>query len=158
MHRFKKLMPLVIVLLIAGACSSDDDGGSGGSTGATGGGATGVLPDTGTVNVMNAMEPEEVTAIQAIVDENIDADYTVELEADPDFEANLPIRAEGGTLDVALVPQPGAVQGMAADGSIVSLEDMGFDIDALPRDCSASTTCRSGRSTASTTGCRRTST
>ena len=131
MHRFKKLMPLVIVLLIAGACSSDDDGGSGGNTGATGGGATGVLPDTGTVNVMNAMEPEEVTAIQAIVDENIDADYTVELEADPDFEANLPIRAEGGTLDVALVPQPGAVQGMAADGSIVSLEDMGFDIDAL---------------------------
>ena len=124
-------MPLVIVLLIAGACSSDDDGGSGGNTGATGGGATGVLPDTGTVNVMNAMEPEEVTAIQAIVDENIDADYTVELEADPDFEANLPIRAEGGTLDVALVPQPGAVQGMAADGSIVSLEDMGFDIDAL---------------------------
>ena len=32
---------------------------------------------------------------------------------------------------MALVPQPGAVQGMAADGSIVSLEDMGFDIDEL---------------------------
>ena len=131
--------------------------GGGGDTGATGGGATGVLPDTGTVNVMNAMEPEEVTAIQAIVDENIDADYTVELEADPDFEANLPIRAEGGTLDVALVPQPGAVQGMAADGTIVSLEDMGFDIDDLT-SCSATTTCRSERSMASTTACRRTST
>jgi alpha-glucoside transport system substrate-binding protein len=124
------LVPLVVVLMIAGACSDDDGGGGGGNTGATGG-ATGVLPDTGTVNVMNAMEPEEVTAIQAIVDDNVSADYTVELEADPDFEANLPIRAEGGTLDVALVPQPGAVQGMAADGSIVSLEDMGFNIDEL---------------------------
>ena len=129
MQRLKILAVLAVMLVIAGACSSDN-GGGGGSASASGG-ATNFLPDTGTVNVLNAMEPEEATAIQPIVDDNITADYTVELEASADFETQLPIRAEGGTLDIALVPQPGAVRGMAQDGTIVSLEDMGFNIDEL---------------------------
>jgi alpha-glucoside transport system substrate-binding protein len=130
MQRWKVLVLVAILALIAAACSSDD-GGGGDESGATGGGASGVLPDTGTVNVLNAMEPEEATAVQAVVDENIDADYTIEIEASADFEEQLPIRAEGGTLDVALVPQPGSVRGLAEDGSIVSLEDMGIDVNAI---------------------------
>ncbi len=129
MQRWKMLVLVAILALVAAACSSDDGGGD--ETGATGGGATGVLEDTGTVNVLNAMEPEEASAVQEIVDANVDADYTIEIEASADFEEQLPIRAEGGTLDVALVPQPGSVRGMAEDGTIVSLEDMGFNIDDL---------------------------
>jgi len=124
MQRLKLVALLAVVLLIAGACAKDEDGGGGG-------GATNVEENTGTVNVLNAMEPEEVTAIQAILDENIDADYTVELEASADFEEQVQIRAEGGTLDVILLPQPGAVVDQAASGNAVSLEDMGFDIGEL---------------------------
>jgi alpha-glucoside transport system substrate-binding protein len=131
MQRWKMLVLVAILALVAAACSSDDGGGDGETGGSTGGGASGVLPDTGTVNVLNAMEPEEATAVQGIVDENIDADYTIEIEASADFEEQLPIRAQGGTLDVALVPQPGSVRGLAEDGSIVSLEDMGIDVSAM---------------------------
>ncbi len=50
-----------------------------------------------------------------------------------DFEEQFQIRAEGGTLDVAAVPQPGAIPALVDAGSIVALEDMGFDIDELER-------------------------
>jgi alpha-glucoside transport system substrate-binding protein len=116
---------LAVVLLIAGACSNDDDGGGGG------GGATNVEENTGTVNVLNAMEPEEASAVQEIIDANIEADYTVEVEASADFEEQVQIRSEGGTLDIILLPQPGAVVDQAASGNAVSLEDMGFDIGEL---------------------------
>jgi alpha-glucoside transport system substrate-binding protein len=126
MQRWSILVLVAVLALVAAACSDD-----GGGDGDGGGEATGVVDDTGTVNVLNAMEPEEAAAVQEIVDANVDADYTIEIEASADFEEQLPIRAEGGTLDVALVPQPGSVRGMAEDGTIVSLEDMGFQIDDL---------------------------
>jgi alpha-glucoside transport system substrate-binding protein len=129
MQRWKWLVLVAVLALIGAACSSDDGGGE--ETGG-GGEATGVLEDTGTVNVLNAMEPSEADAVQAAVDENlVDADYTVEIEASADFEEQFQIRAEGGTLDVALLPQPGAVAAQAAAGTIVSMEDMGFDIAEL---------------------------
>src|SRR3546814_8297195 len=62
---------------------------------------------------------------------NGDAAYEAEVEAAGNFEGQLQIRAEGGTLDLAAVPQPGAVRQLAADGSIVALEDLGFDIAEL---------------------------
>ncbi|MGZ8571405.1 MAG: ABC transporter substrate-binding protein [Actinomycetota bacterium] len=131
MRRLRKLVPLLaIMVLVAGACSGDDDGGDGDSTGATG--ATGGGENTGTVNVLNAMEPAEAVAVQTAVDENIaDADYTVEIEGSADFEEQFAIRAEGGTLDIALVPQPGTVKSQAEAGTIVSLEDLGLDIADL---------------------------
>lgn len=130
MQRWKVLALVAVLTLIAAACSSDDDGG--GETGTGGGEATGVLPDTGTVNVLNAMEPNEADAVQAAVDENLEgADYTVEIEGSADFEEQFQIRSEGGTLDIALVPQPGTVATQAAAGTIVSLEDMGFDVAEL---------------------------
>ncbi|HEX6569619.1 MAG TPA: ABC transporter substrate-binding protein [Acidimicrobiales bacterium] len=111
----------VAVLLIAAACGDDDDD-DGGAEGAGG-------EDTGSVNVLNAMEPEEAEIVQGVVDEliNSEADYSAEIEASADFEEQFQIRLEGGTLDVALLPQPGQVQDAATQGA-VSLEDMGIDV------------------------------
>jgi alpha-glucoside transport system substrate-binding protein len=124
-------VPAVAILFLA-ACGDDDDD-EGADTEEAGDGAEeGGGEDTGTVNVLNAMEPEEAEVVQGIVDELItaDADYEVEIEASGAFEEDFQIRAEGGTLDIALLPQPGAVAD-AVDQGAVSLEDMGFDIAEL---------------------------
>ena len=56
------------------------------------------------------MEPEEADAIQAPWDETYtDLDYEVDFEANADFEEQAQIRAEGGTLDVILLPQVGTI-------------------------------------------------
>jgi alpha-glucoside transport system substrate-binding protein len=127
--RFRRLMavPAVIVMLLA-ACGDDDDDDGGAADTEEGGGGE----DTGTVNVLNAMEPEEAEVVQGVVDELItsETDYDVEIEASGSFEEDFQIRAEGGTLDVALLPQPGAVED-AVDQGAVALEDMGFDIAEL---------------------------
>ena len=89
--------------------------------------------NTGEVNLLSAGEPEEVAAYQKIFDDeiNADADYNVEIESSGDFEEQFQIRAEGGTLDVAAAPQPGSIPALVDSGSIVALEDMGFNIDDL---------------------------
>lgn len=122
------IVPLFAVALVASACGGDDDDDDSGGGGDGGGGK-----NTGSVNVLSAVEPEEGEAVQAIFDEviNADAEYEAEIEASADFEEQFQIRAEGGTLDVAAVPQPGAIPDLVEAGSIVSLEDLGFDIDEL---------------------------
>ncbi|HEX5094462.1 MAG TPA: ABC transporter substrate-binding protein [Acidimicrobiia bacterium] len=82
---------------------------------------------------MSAGEPEEVDAYQTIFDDLINSktDYNVEVESVGDFEEQFQIRAEGGTLDVAAAPQPGSIPALVDSGSIVSLEDLGFDIQEL---------------------------
>ncbi|HET6664792.1 MAG TPA: ABC transporter substrate-binding protein, partial [Acidimicrobiales bacterium] len=124
------MAPMFALALLAGACGDDDeDSGDGGDAGEE----TNVEDDTGSVNLLSAVEPEEGEAVQAIFDEliNSETDYEAEIEASGNFEEQLQIRAEGGTLDLAAVPQPGTVLELAADGSIVSLEDLGFDIDEI---------------------------
>ena len=124
MKPLRLIVPFAVLLLIAAACTSDDEGG--------GGDGPAQEENTGTVNVLNAMEPNEGEAVQAAVDENLEgADYAVEIEASADFEEQFQIRSEGGTLDIALVPQPGTVQQQADAGNIVSLEDLGIDVGAL---------------------------
>jgi alpha-glucoside transport system substrate-binding protein len=124
------LAVLAVVLLIAAGCSNNDNGagGGGGATGATGGGE-----NTGTVNVLSALDPTEADPMQAVFDDliNSQADYKAEIEADGNFEQDVQIRAQAGTLDVILLPQPGAVIEQAKSGNAVSLEDMGFNIDDL---------------------------
>src|SRR5690606_33103829 len=115
MRMRRLLIPLFAFALVAAACGDDDDaGGDGGAGGATGG------SDTGRVVLLPAMEPEAVDAARAGPHDKINSevDYTARVEA-------------AGTLDLAAVPQPGAVRQLAADGSIVALEDLGFDIDEL---------------------------
>src|SRR5215213_3494103 len=135
--RRSKLTGLALAgLLVLTACGDDDDGGDGATAttaeGGSGGGAE-AGENTGSVNLMSAGEPEEVQAYQEIFDEmiNADADYNVEIESVGDFEEQFQIRAEGETLDIAAVPQPGAIPALVDKGSIVSLEDLGFDIDEL---------------------------
>ena len=87
--RFRRLMavPAVIVMLLA-ACGDDDDDDGGAADTEDGGGGE----DTGTVNVLNAMEPEEDEAVQGIVDEliNSEADYEAELEAVGQLRGGVP--------------------------------------------------------------------
>jgi alpha-glucoside transport system substrate-binding protein len=133
-------------LMVLGACGDDDDDDDGGATDTsaatetsagteTSGGAApaGQLENTGSVNLMSAGEPEEVAAYQAIFDELINAqtEYTAEVESVGNFEEQFQIRAEGGTLDVAAVPQPGAIADLVAQGALTSLEDLGVDVAAL---------------------------
>jgi alpha-glucoside transport system substrate-binding protein len=120
------LIPLFALALVATACGSDDS--EGGGDGGGGGGK-----NTGKVTLLSAVEPEEADAVQQIFDDLINdgADYTAEIEAAGNFEEQFQIRAEGGSLDLAAVPQPGAIAALADDGKIVALEDLGFDIDEL---------------------------
>src|SRR4029450_1518769 len=127
--RYRRLLAVpAVALLLAAACGGDDDDDDGGAAP-----SEGQEEDTGTVNLMSAGEPEEVDAYQEIFDDliNSETDYDVEIESVGDFEEQFQIRAEGGTLDVAAVPQPGAIPDLVDSGSIVALEDMGFDIDEL---------------------------
>ena len=124
--RIRRLMiPFFALALVAAACGDDDDD--------DGGGGGGQLENTGSVALLSAGEPEETDAYQVIFDDliNADADYEVEVISASDFAQQFQIQAEGGTLDVAAVPQPGAIADLAANGDIVSLEDLGFDIDEL---------------------------
>jgi alpha-glucoside transport system substrate-binding protein len=128
----KLIVPLFVVALVAVGCGGDDDDDDAGGGDDTGqdAGDTELGEDTGTVNLMSAGQPSEVEAYQAIFDEliNAETDYEVEIESVDDFAQQFQIRAEGGTLDVAAVPQPGAIADLAEAGDIVSLEDLGFDI------------------------------
>jgi len=122
MRRFRLVVLPAVLLFVAAACGGDggDEGGGGGE-------------DTGTVNVLSALEPEEAAVLNGIIGDliNPNVDYTAEVEASADFEEQVQIRAEGGTLDIILLPQPGAVVDQAASGNAVALEDMGFDIADL---------------------------
>jgi alpha-glucoside transport system substrate-binding protein len=127
--RYRRLLAVpAVALLLTAACGGDDDDDDGAAEP-----SEGQEEDTGTVNLMSAGEPEEVDAYQEIFDDliNSETDYDVEIESVGDFEEQFQIRAEGGTLDVAAVPQPGAIPDLVDSGSIVALEDMGFDIDEL---------------------------
>ena len=127
--RFRRLMAIPIaVVLVAAACGGDDDDDDGGGAAEGGGGGE----NTGSVNVLSAMEPEEADVVQSVLDDTVNSggDYTAEIEASGSFEEQFQIRAEGGTLDIALLPQPGQVAD-AVDQGAVSLEDLGFDIADL---------------------------
>ncbi len=115
-----------IIAMIGAACTEADGDGDGN-------GAAAQEENTGSVNVLAAVEPEEADAINEIFDEHInaDAEFTAEVEASGNFEEQVQIRAAGGTLDVILLPQPGGVVDHAESGNAVSLEDMGFDIGQL---------------------------
>jgi alpha-glucoside transport system substrate-binding protein len=124
MRRLRVLSLLSIVLLIGGACKANED--EGGATGAA------TEANTGKINVLSPGEPEEMAALQGIADDQITGvDYTVEFESDGNFEQDVQVRGQGGTLDVILLPQPGALPGLVTSANAVSLEDMGYDIGEL---------------------------
>ena len=125
MRRFGLIVLPLAFLVTAVGCKSGDGNEDSGST----------SKNKGTVNVLSAMEPEEAKVLQSIIDEKItpNVDYKAEVEASADFEEQVQIRAKGGTLDLILLPQPGAVLAQAQTGKAIALEDMGFDIADLER-------------------------
>jgi alpha-glucoside transport system substrate-binding protein len=127
MRRSRYLALVAILVLVAAGCREEEGDGGGG------GGGGGQLENTGTINVLSAGDPGEAEIYNGIIDEliNADADYTAEIEASGEAEQQAQIRAEGGTLDVFLAPQPGGVANLAQAGTLTSLEDMGFDIAEL---------------------------
>ena len=121
---------MLVAVLIAAACGGDDDGDGGNGGGDDGGESA----NTGSVSVFSAMEPFEADALNAIIDDqiNADADYTAEVEASEDFEEQVQIRIQGGNPpDIAMLPQPGAVIQQAEAGEAIALEDLGLDIGQM---------------------------
>ena len=113
-------VPVVALTLLA-ACGSDGDK----DIANTQPGAT------GTVTVFNAMEPEEVTALQKVVDEQINSkvQYKATIEGSSQFEEQIKIRVQGGNPpEIAMYPQPGTVVELGKSGKAIALEDMGFNI------------------------------
>jgi alpha-glucoside transport system substrate-binding protein len=128
--RLRFLAVGLVLVLTAAACAANEEGGDGGD----GDGAAGAEENTGEVTVFSAMEPAEADALNAAIDEfiNADADYTAAVEASADFEEQVQIRIEGGNPDdVVMYPQPGAVIAQAEAGNAIALEDLGFDIAQL---------------------------
>src|SRR5918992_638247 len=105
MTKTKIIAALAVAVLVAAACTREDEGGNGED------GSPQQEANTGTVNVLSALAAEEGEALQALVDEMItpEVDYQVEIEASDQFEEQFQIRAEAGTLDLILLPQPGAL-------------------------------------------------
>ncbi|HYZ99926.1 MAG TPA: ABC transporter substrate-binding protein [Acidimicrobiales bacterium] len=128
--RVSRLMAVPVVAgLILAACGDDDDGDGAAEEPAEDGEEL-----TGTVTVFSAMEPEEVDALDVALDELVlpEVGYEVDNEGSGDFVEQFQIRLEGGNPpDIALHPQPGTVQEVAASGEAFSLEDLGFDIEEL---------------------------
>ena len=127
MRKFRMLALIAVIVMIAAACQAEEGGDGDGD------GGTEQSENKGTVNVLSALSAEEGEALQAIIDDMItpEVDYTVEIEASEQFEEQFQIRADSGTLDLILLPQPGAIPDKVAAGSAVSLEDMGFDMGEL---------------------------
>ena len=129
------LVPVFAVALVASACGGDDDDDAASdTTEQTDGGGAELGEDTGTVNLMSPGEPNEVEAYQEIFDEliNAETDYKVEIEsvarlrrAVPDPRRGRHARRRGGAAARCASPSS------ADAGDIVSLEDLGFDIDEL---------------------------
>ena len=88
---------------------------------------------TGTLSLMSAGEQNETDAYQTIFNDLINSKvkYKAQVESVSDFEQQFQIRAKSGTLQVAAAPQPGALPKLADAGQIVSLEDLGMNIDEL---------------------------
>ena len=122
MRTTRVMAVLAVTALVAVGCSSNDDNkkDSGDNL-------------TGTISLMSAGEQNETDAYQKIFDDLINSKvgYKAEVESVSDFETQFQIRAKGGTLQVAAAPQPGALPKLADAGQIVSLEDLGFNIDDL---------------------------
>ena len=158
--RIRKLMiPLFAFALVATACGGDDDD-DGGATATTEGGGGGALENTGEVQLLSAGEPEETDAYQAIFDDliNAETDYKVEVVPAGDFEQQFQIQAEGGTLDVAAVPQPGAIPDLVDKGLLDLARGPRVQHRRAQRASSASPSWPSASTRASTTASPPTST
>lgn len=122
------VVPLVALALVAVSCGKSKEASTTTTTSNSGANAT------GTVTVFNAMEPEEATALQKVVDTLINSKvkYKASIEQSADFEQQAKIRIQGGNPpEILMYPQPGSVVEQAKSGKAIALEDLGFKISDL---------------------------
>jgi alpha-glucoside transport system substrate-binding protein len=121
--RYLGAVVLALVLAVgASACGGDDGDGGGGSE-----------AGTGTVTVLSLWGGGEQEAFQKVL-----AEFTKETGIKTKYESArdfLPVirsrLAAGNPPMVAIIPRPGIVQDLANEGSLISLEDLGLDPDAI---------------------------
>ena len=122
--------------LVAAACGSDDDSSSSDtdSSGTSAGGGTAAADADFTL--FGAPTGIEGEAVQGFLDVyNEQTGSNIDFTGSDDLESQLRIRVDGGDPpEMAFLPQPGQICDYADAGALVSLEDMGFDIDQMMED------------------------
>jgi alpha-glucoside transport system substrate-binding protein len=125
---FRGLAAIAALTLVAAACGGDDNEPSS-PTGAAG--AAGPDLSGQTVEVAatwTGSEQKNFEQVLALFEEQTGATVRF-LSAGDDIAAYLGPKIEGGQPpDVAILPQPGVLQGFAADGDLIPIEDFAGDI------------------------------
>ena len=135
---------MLAMAMVATACGGgDDDGGdeessetseAGGDEGGDEGEGGGTADEVGAdFTLFGAPTGIEGDALGGFIDVYNEATgSSIEFTGSDDFETQLQIRVDGGDPPaVAFTPQPGTICGLADAGELVSLEEMGFDIEAM---------------------------
>ena len=119
--RLAALMLALVLATAAAACGGDDGGGGETEEG------------TGTVTVLSLWGGGEQEAFQQVLDAfTEETGIQTRYESARDFLPVIRSRlAAGNPPMVAIIPRPGIVEDLAQEGSLVSLEDLGVDVDAV---------------------------
>jgi alpha-glucoside transport system substrate-binding protein len=114
-----------VVVLALAACGGDDDGGDEASGGGGGGGET--------VTVLSLWGGSEKEAFDKVLAKfTADTGIQTKYETARDFLPVIRTRlAAGNPPSMAIVPRPGIVADLARDGSLITLDDLGLDADAV---------------------------
>jgi alpha-glucoside transport system substrate-binding protein len=145
MTKVRWLGLLLVFMLVAAACGDDDDGADttvaeeaaeeeAAEEGEEAEEAEEMADISGTeVSVFAAPTGDEGASIQATFDVwNAETGAVATYEGSDSMEEQLRIRVDGGNPpDMAITPQPGSICTFGDNGDLVSVEDMGFDIDEL---------------------------
>ncbi len=140
MKRTRWLIAVFVVLTMVLAACGDGEGGDTTAPGDGGDGGDGTAADGDQVgasfDLFGAPTGTEGDALQGFIDlYNETTGSSVSFRGSTDFENELRIAVEGGNPpDVAAPPQPASICEFADQGELVSLEEMGFDIDQMVAD------------------------
>jgi alpha-glucoside transport system substrate-binding protein len=131
MSKFRLVAPFMVIMLVLTACPASDGDGAGASPG--GGGGESPEGD-GTIVVTflwGGAEGEAFEKVLAAFEES--SGITVESEPNrTEYESVLRTRIQGGNPpDVAIIPSAAFLRQLAAEGSIISLADLGIELSEI---------------------------
>jgi len=130
MKRLSRLFALLAVLALVIAACGDGEGGDDGATTTAEGGGDAAEASEASFDLWGAPTGVEGDAVTGFIEAyNAEVGSSINYNPVAEFEEQLRIQVEGGAPpEVAFTPQPSSICSYADDGSLVSLEDMGFDI------------------------------